>query len=161
MWQKIENALEALRLPFRKVKIYQDGLPICGKELNITNDLAKLGSPNHRLLLKLVEQGARLMGTESAELLIREYELIRQGFDNKNQSVPGPQVEQPEGALKTNLQKRDKFIAERINHTLAHGEVGIVFLGMLHDLSPGLADDIEIACPLYSPQSRDGHDHVG
>jgi hypothetical protein len=55
--------------------IHLEGLPVCGHESEIVADLARAGSRNHRLLLRLREFGAIIMGTESAELLVEEYQL--------------------------------------------------------------------------------------
>ncbi|MEW5914237.1 MAG: hypothetical protein AB1814_16900 [Thermodesulfobacteriota bacterium] len=160
MWLEIEQALEALALPYARVKLYQDGLPICGKELNIVRDMAELGSPNHRLVLKLVQRGARLMGTEFAELLVREYEVMKQGLDDNYHSESAPRAERPQEILETILTERDEFIARRINDTLEPGDTGIIFLGMLHYLSPWLAKDIEVVYPLYFPRHQKVRDHV-
>ena len=81
-WTQIEQATQGLALAYEKVRLYQDGLPVCGHELEIVNDLAKAGSRNYQLLLKLKEKGATLMGTESPELLLEEYQLVKQVFRN-------------------------------------------------------------------------------
>jgi hypothetical protein len=77
VWTEIERAIDHLNLPYKTVRIYQDGLPVCGKEAEIVTDLANTGSRNHRLLVRLMEGGATIMGTESAELLVEEYDLIK------------------------------------------------------------------------------------
>ena len=77
-WTEIEQATENLALPYERVRLYQDGLPVCGRESEIVTHLAKAGSRNHQLLLKLKQKGAVLMGTESAELLVEEYQLAKQ-----------------------------------------------------------------------------------
>ena len=78
IWTQIEQAIDSWSLPYEKVRLYQDGLPVCGRELEIVSELAKAGSRNHQLLLRLKERGATLMGTESAGLLVQEYNLIKQ-----------------------------------------------------------------------------------
>ena len=77
-WTKIEQIIESLTLSYSQVRIYQDGLPICGHEDKIVMDLAKAGSRNHHLILNLMDKGAILMGTESSELLLKEYETAKQ-----------------------------------------------------------------------------------
>ena len=62
-------------------RIYQDGLPVCGKEEQIVRELAAAGSVNHQLVLELVGKGASLVGTEDPELLLREYHLQRAGWN--------------------------------------------------------------------------------
>lgn len=159
MWAETEKAIHALELNYAKARIYQDGLPACGKEIEIVQDLAKLGSPNHQLLLKLMERGARLMGTESAELLVQEYQVIRQAMENNDLPAFSPQRGQSEDLLESILIKRDEFIAQRINATLRPGDIGMVFLGMLHSLSPWLAPDIEVVYPLNIPPKQGTQDH--
>ena len=44
-WTQIEQAMEGLALPFERVRLYQDGLPVCGHEREIVTDLAKGGEP--------------------------------------------------------------------------------------------------------------------
>ena len=78
IWDSIEQAIESWSLPYPKVRLYQDGLPICGREQEIVTELAKIGSRNHQLLLRLHGKGAAIMGTESADLLMKEYKLIKQ-----------------------------------------------------------------------------------
>ena len=159
-WSEIEKALERLPIPFDRVRIYQDGLPVSGREADIVRELAEAGSRNHALLLRLMDKGAKLMGTESLELLLQEYEAMRRSLgvgerpNGKPRERPGPVVHgasyaerwkraaPPQRERDPVLESRDRFIAERINRTLQPGEVGIVFLGMLHDLKPWLAKDI-------------------
>lgn len=42
------------------------------------------------------------------------------------------------------LNKRDKFIAKRINETLNQGERGIIFIGAYHNIKKRLPKDIRI-----------------
>ena len=80
IWTEIEAAIEALALSFDRVRLYQDGLPVCGREVEIVTELAQAGSRNHQLLLRLMAQGAVLMGTESGDLLVQEYQLAKQSL---------------------------------------------------------------------------------
>jgi hypothetical protein len=75
MWKEIERVAGSLPVSPGKVRVYQDGLPVCGREREIVAELAAAGSRNHRLLLSLEARGAALMGAESPELLIEEYRL--------------------------------------------------------------------------------------
>ncbi len=79
-WSEIEAAIAALTLAFDRVRLYQDGLPICGREAEIVRELAQTGSRNHQLLLRLMDEGAILMGTESGDLLVQEYQLARRSL---------------------------------------------------------------------------------
>jgi len=116
-------------------------LPICGKEEQIVRDLAARQSRNHRLLLRLIERGATLLGTESPELLLSEYELAK--------AIVSPDADRKalEPVAADLLAKRDAFIAQRINQTLREGEFGILFVGLLHNVHRGLQPDIELIVP--------------
>ena len=39
-WTSIEQTVAGLDLPFEKVRLYQDGLPVCGQEPEIVSELA-------------------------------------------------------------------------------------------------------------------------
>jgi hypothetical protein len=147
IWTEIEGAIAALPLSFDRVRLYQDGLPVCGREAEIVTELAQAGSRNHQLLLRLMAQGAVLMGTESGELLVEEYQLARQSLTAKPPRAAG--VAASRRALSdTLLQRRDQFMAQRINDTLKDGETGILFLGMLHAVERHLNPDVRVIYPL-------------
>lgn len=154
LWVAIRQALEGCDLPYERVRLYQDGLPACGREVEIVRDLAEAGSPNHQLLLDLMEKGATLMGTESPDLLLEEYQLIQQILDARDLGE-AEQVEIRQEALSgALLARRDQYIAQRINATLCEGETGVLFLGMLHSLEEQLAGDIRISYPILRPQAN-------
>ena len=147
IWTEIEGAIAALPLSFDRVRLYQDGLPVCGREAEIVRELAQAGSRNHQLLLRLMAQGAVLMGTESGELLVEEYQLAKQSLTAKPPRAAG--VTASRRALSdTLLQRRDQFMAQRINDTLKDGETGILFLGMLHAVERHLNPDVRVIYPL-------------
>jgi len=144
-WHRAERSLASLDPSRERVRLYQDGLPVCGREREIVEDLARKGSLNHRLLLKLIERGAVLMGTESPGLLELEYRLAEASLEGKKGKGPeGADLPDPEDLLK----RRDAFIARRINNTLLPGETGAVFLGALHSLDGLLDADVEVRRPL-------------
>ena len=132
LWAEIETNLNTLHLEGPKTRIYQDGLPICGFEERIVRELAKAGSNNHQLILRLLDRGAVLMGTEDSQLLMEEYELQKQHLVHAagDSSTPVEQGKHMDRVLRA----RDSFIAERIATTLQEGEVGLLFLGVLHRL---------------------------
>lgn len=82
------------------------------------------------------------MGTESAELLVEEYQLAITAL---NAGAGGAGRRQLRSAAL--LEKRDRYIAARINATLEPGEMGILFLGMLHAVEPHLKPDIKVVYP--------------
>jgi hypothetical protein len=154
LWAQIEHSLESPVLAYERVRVYQDGLPICGREGDIVAELAKAGSRNHRLLLRLRDKGATIMGTESSELLVEEYQLLKEVFASPSPAI-ATRSEARQKALKDSLLKRrDQFIARRINDTLLAGETGLIFLGMLHSLGPWLDKDIRVVYPLQSSLSH-------
>jgi hypothetical protein len=147
IWTDIEAAIDALALFFDRVRLYQDGLPVCGREAEIVTELAQAGSRNHQLLLRLMAQGAVLMGTESGDLLVQEYQLARQSLTTR---PPRAAVAASRRALsEALLQRRDQFMAQRINDTLKDGETGILFLGMLHSVERRLHPDVKVIYPLH------------
>jgi hypothetical protein len=129
LWDDIRRAIDALRLDCRRVRIYQDGLPVCGKEPQIVEELAGAGSLNHQIVLELMGQGAVLVGTEDPQLLLREYQLQRRTIGSGG-TAPAP----PPREAADLLAARDLFIAQRIAATLQDGETGLVFLGAAHRL---------------------------
>jgi hypothetical protein len=151
VWTAIEQALDGLNLRYELVRIYQDGLPVCGHELGIVTDLARAGSRNHRLLLRMHQRGAKIMGTESAELLVEEYQMARQLLTSHSEDKPNDAQQTEARAL---LKRRDGFIAGRINCTLKPRETGIVFLGLLHSLRGKLDSDIEALGLLDHPAAN-------
>lgn len=138
VWEEIRRKVLALEIDFHRVKVYQDGLPICGRELEIVRDLARQGSKNHLLLMELAESGATIMGTEDAQLVVEEYLRLRDGLERdgegENRVSPGEDL----------LGRRDLHIAKRIRETLGEEEIGILFIGLLHRVDEALGQDIEI-----------------
>ncbi|MFH1146515.1 MAG: hypothetical protein V1736_02260 [Pseudomonadota bacterium] len=155
-WSDIECTLETLPLAHDLARIYQDGLPICGKELDIVTELAKKGSPNHQILVRLMEKGATIMGTESAELLIEEYQLIKKILETGDVKEAIAIEARQKAASDLLLKKRDEFIAARIDKTLQPGETGILFLGMLHNVARSLPEDILVNYPMHKPSDKKG-----
>jgi len=150
-WSDVENILNKLSLVYDQTRLYQDGLPVCGKEQDIVAELAKKGSPNHELLIRLMEKGAAVMGTESAELLIEEYRLIKKILESGNIHDAMAIETRQKAARDLLLEKRDAFIAARIATTLQAGETGVLFLGMLHNISAHLPADMEVSYPMNRP----------
>ena len=148
VWAEIRQAIEGLELPGGRVRLYQDGLPVCGRENEIVEELARAGSINHQLLRGLMARGATLMGTESAELLLQEYDLARESLEPPDPRRAGVAARRRQALGQALLQQRDRYIAQRINATLQPGETGIIFLGMLHSPANFLDKDIRVIFPL-------------
>ena len=144
-WEIVATTIESLELDYSNLKLYQDGLPVYGKEKKIVAEVAESGSENHRLLQILNRKGAVIMGTESPELLVKEHELMMQMLkpvDSTETSLAGAQ---------TLLNQRDEYIAQRIDETLKDNEMGILFLGLMHTIETRLAKDIFVIQPLGKP----------
>ena len=101
-------------------------------------ELAGQGSENHKLLASLIARGAVLMGSESPQLLITEYRLLQ---------TQGHTQEQADALL----EERDRFIATRIEATLAEDELGVLFIGALHQVPRYLSARITVE---YLPITR-------
>ncbi len=173
MWQGIKEKLGGLKLDYKKVRIYQDGLPVCGreKEMEIVRQVARTGSTNHGIILDLLKKGAKIEGTESVELLLKEYgclkdiakarpvrspqqsrgtpPLLRKGGVTSNGAS---ELTEKERAIKRYeevgrelLTKRDAYIAKRIDETLKESETGILFMGIKHEVDKYLPRDIGIS----------------
>jgi hypothetical protein len=155
MWNEIERLIEAMDLDLKRTRLYQDGLPVCEHEFEIVKEMTYKGSRNHRILMRLHTKGATLMGTESAPLLLQEYKLAKRILAPDQGELDGDERDALQMHARELLKARDRFIAERINTTLAPGEVGILFLGMLHDVAPWLDPDIQVAYPLGTPMGAD------
>lgn len=165
MWKEIEKKISLLPLDYAKVKIYQDGLPKCGRELEIAKSAAAGGSENYQLVLDLVEKGAQLIGTEDPNLLIQEYHQLRNTLDNlqgKSHLPPKEKLPRSRSALMSRrsagfgaesspdrlegfVSQRDKYIALRIDQTLRDGETGFLFVGVVHRVNEMLPSDIQIS----------------
>jgi hypothetical protein len=154
LWSQIEQAIESLALPYERVRLYQDGLPVCGREVEIVSELAQAGSRNHRLLLHLCERGATIMGTESSELLVEEYQLLKDALTSGKSELAMRGEARRKTLRDSLLKRRDQFIAGRVNGTLQPGETGLIFLGMLHCLDPWLDKDIQVVYPVSQPLHR-------
>ena len=153
MWTQIEGVVANLPATSGSMRVYQDGLPVCRHEQEIVSELAGAGNRNHRLLLELQARGAILMGTESPELLVEEYQLAAAAFASG--ATVRTQIRQKQ-SRDTLIEKRDRYIAARINGTLGAGESGILFMGMLHQVTRYLDSDIDVTYPLGPPRVRLG-----
>lgn len=149
MWYGIKARLAGLNLDYKKVKIYQDGLPVCGKEREIVQDVARLGSHNYRIVLDMVTKGAELTGTEDAKLLVEEYNFIKKLTAINDASERKSAIKKAKKRRDRLLIERDRFVAKRIDDTLREGETGIIFSGIEHEIDKYLPQDIKIEFIIY------------
>lgn len=131
IWRAIADAIKTSGLDLGRVNLYQDSLPVCGRESDLVHDLAAQGSRNHQLLQSLMRRGASLVGTESPDLLLDEYKLVRSPEHTEAQAA----------AL---LEARDRFIAGQIDKTLGEDKDGILFMGALHKVAKYLPRRIKV-----------------
>jgi hypothetical protein len=144
IWNDIQRNLDDLRLDYPKTRIYQDGLPLSGFEERIVRELAQAGSSNHQLILRLVDRGAALMGTEDPRLLVEEYEMQKRRLAQVAAGDSAGELAAGERHPDEILQARDAFIAKRIADTLLADETGLLFLGALHRLDGFPSTDIRV-----------------
>ena len=143
-WQEVRAEIERLSLDYRRVDLYQDGLPVCGRELEIVEKAAAAGSENHQLLLDLAARGATLTGTEDPKLLLEEYYNVKTALPaHLGQTCSAEQIRNPPRHEQA-LSQRDAYIGRRIGQSLRPGRTGVLFLGMMHDVEPFLPTDIVV-----------------
>jgi len=144
IWDKIREKVMGLDLEWQRVRIYQDGLPVCGREQAIAKTLTERGSLNHKLIVDLIQRGATIEGTEDPELLKAEYAHILRITQAKSLAERDRLIEQHNKVARELLLRRDRFIADRIDKTLKEGETGVLFLGLMHRVDKLIARDIAI-----------------
>ena len=140
-----------------KTKVYQDGLPVCNKELAIASDLAQGGNENYKIILELIQWGAKLVGTEDPGLLLEEYNYIKDVAKIDNLKEKEKTIKKYEKKARDVLQRRDEFIANKISKTLMEGETGILFMGMRHRVDEKLPKDIEVSYLIYRLPFKEAH----
>ena len=134
-WQELGEALLNLPVDYTKVKLYQDSLPVCGHESEIVEELAQSGNRNYQILFELIKKGAVPMGSEDPKLLIEERARL-----NNNTAV---------SSYDSLIERRDQYIAQRIDSTLKDGEIGLLLMGALHKVIDKLPKDIQV-CKSFS-----------
>ena len=149
MWAGIAAKITELALPWNKTRIYQDGLPVNGKELEIVARLADNGSWNHLLILDLLKKGAKLEGTENMDFLMREYDLLNVLLMKNSTVEQSAAMTEYQTKSRELLKMRDEFILNRVKTTLQNGEVPLVFMGVMHRLDKMLEKDFLISYIIY------------
>lgn len=126
-------------------KIYQDGMVAEGEiGQKIVEEGLRSGSKNYELISGLLKQGAILVKTE-------DFRLVKEERDKLLALTQAKSITQKSIALigyklvkNRLLNKRDEFIAKRIDETLKDGETGVIFIGACHNIKRYLPKNIQI-----------------
>jgi len=142
-WDVVSDYFDSIDV--KDMKIYQDGMVAedeVGKK--IAEDTAKAGSKNYQLILKLLDRGAVLVKTEDFKLVKKEYDrllAITQAKSITKKIIAFIKYKLVKVIL---LNRRDNFIANRIEQTLKADEKAILFIGAFHNIKKRLPKNIQI-----------------
>ena len=128
------------------MKIYQDGM-VAGGEIGqrIVEEGVRSGSRNYKLVAGLLKRGAVLVKTEDYNLVKEERDrmvAITQAKSTVHKLFEFIKYKLAKDGI---LNKRDRFIAKRIDETLSHGETGIIFIGAYHNIKKWLPRSIRLS----------------
>jgi pheromone shutdown protein TraB len=142
-WSVVSDYFDSMDV--KGVKIYQDGM-VADDEVGkkIAEDTAKAGSKNYQLILRLLERGAILMKTEDFKLVKKEYDRLRAITEAKSITHKIIAFIKYKLVKVILLNRRDNFIANRIEQTLKADEKAILFIGAFHNIKKRLPKDIQI-----------------
>ena len=142
-WDAISDYFDSIDV--NETKIYQDGMVAedeVGKQ--IAEDTAKAGSKNYQLILKLLERGAVLMKTEDFKLVKQEYDRLLAIIQAKSITKKIIAFIKYKLVKTILLNRRDTFIAKRIDQTLKTDEKAILFIGAFHNVKKKLPKSISV-----------------
>ncbi len=126
-------------------KIYQDGMIADGEVgQRIVEESAKAGSRNYELVARLLKKGAILVKTEDFKLVKEERDRLLALTQAKSITRKLIIFIKYKLAKDRLLNKRDRFIAKRIDESLSHGETGILFVGAYHNIKKNLTKSINV-----------------
>lgn len=132
-------------LEVKDFKIYQDGMVTDGEVgQKIVEEGIKAGSKNYEIVADLLERGAILVQTEDFKLVKEERDrlvAITQAKSTAQKIIAFIRYKLLKNRL---LNKRDKYIAKRIDETLHEDQTGIIFIGAYHNIIPELPEDIQV-----------------
>jgi len=142
-WDTISFYFDSIEV--RGMKIYQDGMVADGEVgEKIIEEGIRSSSKNYGLISRLLERGAILVKTEDFNLVKEERDrlfTIIKARSTIQKLIAFMKYELVKNRL---LNKRDRFIAKKIDETLHNGEEGIIFIGAYHDIKQKLPNDIQI-----------------
>lgn len=142
-WNAIIKYFDLLEVS--SFKIYQDGMVAEGEiGQKIVEEGLRSGSMNYELISGLLKRGAILVKTE-------DFRLVKEERDKLVALTQAKSITQKSIALigyklvkNKLLNKRDEFIAKRIDETLKDGETGVIFIGAYHNIKRYLPKNIQI-----------------
>jgi uncharacterized protein YqiB (DUF1249 family) len=154
LWDKHRRTVEGFwdiildyfdSMDVRGMKIYQDGM-VAEDEVGkrIVEDTAKAGSKNYQLVSRLLQRGAVLVKTEDFKLVKKEYDRLHAIMRAESITRKIIAVIKYKLVKAILLNRRDAFIANRINQTLKADEKAILFIGAFHNIKKRLPEDIQI-----------------
>jgi hypothetical protein len=142
-WDAISRYFDSVDV--KGIKIYQDGLVADGEVgQKIVAETSKAGSKNYQLVSRILERGALLVKTEDFNLVKEEYKRLIAITQAKSVIRKIMAFLRYKLAKNSLLNKRDAFIAKRIDETLNPGEKGIIFIGASHKVKEKLPESIKI-----------------
>ncbi|MBS3819567.1 hypothetical protein KGY73_08710 [bacterium] len=153
-WEKHQNTVLGFwsavaqffgSLDVKGFKLYQDGMVANGEMgQKIMEEGKKKGSKNLEIVSRLIDQGAQLIQTEEFQLVKKEYDHMKKISKKKSLGVKLLSFLIYKFHKKRFLEKRDRYISQRIDETLNEGETGILFLGAEHEIKSKLPEDLEV-----------------
>jgi len=145
-WNGVFNYVQNLAVDFSKLRVYQDGLPDTSNEV-VARIVNETQTPNYNVLRWLRDKGAHIIGTESPRLLLDEYQSLQAIFNAPSGELKRVALWGYKEKSEFLLEGRDRYIAQRINETLSEGEMGLLFMGLAHEIKKLLEKEIEVSEP--------------
>ncbi len=137
-WNEVKSRLDDLGSKVGKIaKIYHELIDEEGEKG--LKKIKKLNGKSYRIAKRYVDKGAELQATEDMNLVRESMDWIRCLAVNLQSEKALSKISQ---FYVEAMQKRDEFIAKRINETLKEDESGIIFIR--ENNSVKFSSDIEI-----------------
>lgn len=132
-WELTQKYFNKTPLPFDRLKIFQDSLPITTEErIQEIVNRALPDSPNFNLLRELKRRGAQIIGIEDIALWTLQAAAIVDGDQFKANRM---------------ADLRDEKIVRVISETLSEEDIGVLFIGQGHRMSTPFPEGFRIGTP--------------
>jgi len=142
-WDELSHYFDSIDVS--GMKIYQDGMVAEGEVgQKIVEEGAKSGSKNYELISELLKRGAILVKTEDFKLVKKERDRLIAIIQKKSRTEKLIAFMKYKLTKNRLLNKRDEFIARRIEETLNQDGTGIIFIGAFHNIKEKLPKDVRI-----------------